>query len=100
MSESGNSVVKRNMIEESSKAQPVEEKPSDKMSDVCKNEVQVKMEVEDDEVMKAAHRENRLISIIDQLRCQSKLKENGAASTVTGTKSQPLRGRCYRRLVM
>lgn len=52
-------------------------KCSDEVRAVVKSEVSVvKMETDDgDEVVKAVvNRENRLTSIIDQLRCQNKLK--------------------------
>ncbi|KAH9627933.1 hypothetical protein HF086_015377 [Spodoptera exigua] len=49
-------------------------KCSEEVSEV-KSEVLVKLEDDGDEVMsKGSQRENRLTSIIDQLRCQSKLK--------------------------
>lgn len=40
------------------------------------SEVSVKVEYEDDEIVKCHQRENRLTSIIDQLRCQSQMKGN------------------------
>ncbi|CAH2048749.1 unnamed protein product, partial [Iphiclides podalirius] len=43
-------------------------------SELCHSGVRVKMEADEDDVKSAGHRENRLTSIIDQLRCQSKLK--------------------------
>lgn len=47
---------------------------SDDVSEV-KSDVSVKVEEDSDEVMsKGNHRENRLTSIIDQLRCQNKMK--------------------------
>ncbi|XP_049694294.2 polyhomeotic-like protein 3 isoform X1 [Helicoverpa armigera] len=49
---------------------------SDEVSD-DKSEVSVKIEDDGDEVMsRGTQRENRLTSIIDQLRCQSKMKGN------------------------
>ncbi|CAB3261667.1 unnamed protein product [Arctia plantaginis] len=48
---------------------------SEDVSEV-KSDVSVKMEEDCDEVMsKGNQRENRLTSIIDQLRCQSKMKD-------------------------
>lgn len=41
------------------------------VNELCQSEVHMKMEADEDEVKSAGH---RLTSIIDQLRCQSKLK--------------------------
>ncbi|CAH0715369.1 unnamed protein product, partial [Brenthis ino] len=48
-------------------------------SDVIKEEVKE----EGDENKNSCHRENRLTSIIDQLRCQSKMKEVACACAVS-----------------
>ncbi|XP_013145130.1 PREDICTED: uncharacterized protein LOC106108499 [Papilio polytes] len=58
------------------------------LKEVCKSKVQVKCE-EEDEGKSVGQRENRLTSIIDQLRCQSQLKGSsqpaiGLASTSNG----------------
>ncbi|XP_022838051.1 uncharacterized protein LOC111365089 [Spodoptera litura] len=59
-----------------SSVQSQEVKCSEEVSEV-KSDVLVKEEDDGDEVMsKGSQRENRLTSIIDQLRCQSKLKGN------------------------
>ncbi|CAH0691980.1 unnamed protein product [Spodoptera exigua] len=61
-------------------------KSSEEMSEV-KSEVLVKLEDDGDEVMsKGSQRENRLTSIIDQLRCQSKLKEERVCTDAAGSR--------------
>lgn len=59
-----------------SSVQSQEVKCSEEVGEV-KSDVLVKVEDDGDEAMsKGSQRENRLTSIIDQLRCQSKLKGN------------------------
>lgn len=81
ITDKGNKVKTRTMADEcndKSEKMLIKIEPNDvnKCDGECGSEVSVKLETEDgDDGLRAVNqRENRLTNIIDQLRCQSKLK--------------------------